>query len=143
MSNPYTCADFNGCYTGSPLGDTCASNVPLAQNCDEKRYRLSKAIGYNAVNGYGYANLSTFKIVFSAIDVGAGLPDKEYLFGSTIGSTLEQEVTFTNEVIGLYFLNNNSPDIEGIFFLTEDGGVSRIGEDQASTHGLADYFMLS
>ena len=49
---------------------------------------------------------------------------------------------FTSEVIGLYFVPNYSPDIEGIFFLTADGGVSRIGEDEAASPTPSDYQML-
>ena len=86
ISSPFTCADVNGCYTGSPIGDTCLTNIPLEQSCDEKRYRLSSAVGYNAPNALGPPNFSAFKLVFSAIDTTAGLPDKEYQFGSTIGS---------------------------------------------------------
>ena len=75
---------------GSPLGDdatNCPSNEPLQWSSDEKRYRLSRAIGYNFFNQNGVdKNFGAFRVIFSAIDPGLGLPDKEYMFGSDIGA---------------------------------------------------------
>ena len=65
-----------------------------------------------------------------------------YLFGSESGSLEEQDFTFDSEVIGIYMIYNLSPDIEGIFFLTENGGEYRIGVDQTAP-GTIPYTMLT
>ena len=62
-------------------------------------------------------------MIFSAIDPTSGYPDKEYLFGSMIGSISDDDISFAQEVIGIYILTNKSPDFEGIFFLLEDQSI--------------------
>ena len=122
-----TCGDFSGCFTGSPLGDTCATNIPQEYHLDEKHFRLSRAIGYNSLNYDGYPNLSAFKFIFSPTDPSSGYPDKEYLFGSINAGDAIDDISFTQEVIGIYLIPNLSPDFEGICFLLEDGSIVRIG----------------
>ena len=39
-------------------------------------------------------------------------------------------MTFTSEVVGVYFVLNSTPDIEGIIFLDEAGDEYRIGRDE-------------
>ena len=53
----------------------------MQYNVDEKRYRLSKAIAYDAYYTSGWMNFCGLKLVFSSTDQAPGRPDKEYLFG--------------------------------------------------------------
>ena len=98
-----TCGDFSGCYTGSPLGNSCLTNVALEQYSNEKHYWLSRAYGYNRLNGSG-CNFSGFKVIFSPTDLTSGNPDKEYLLGSTAGSVVTDDISFDKEVVGFYIL---------------------------------------
>ena len=52
-------------------------------------------------------------------------------------------VDLEQEVIGIYFIPNGTPDFEGISFLLEDGTYKRIGEDMIYTPSRSDHTILS
>lgn len=80
-------------------------------------------------------------MIFS--DTISGLPDKVISFGPFDNEYSRNTVDFNQEVIGIYFIPNLTPDFEGISFLLEDGSYLRIGEDEPYTPSLADHSMLS
>ena len=74
------------------------------------------------------SNWSGFKFIFAPTDPSSGNANKEYLFGSTVGSVSMDDISFGQEVVGIYLLPNGSPDFEGLFFLLQDKTtILRIG----------------
>ena len=55
---------------------------------------------------------------------------------------MRETIHITQEIIGVYFIPNYSPDYEGISFYLEDGSFARIGMDESYTPNLSDYIML-
>ena len=81
-------------------------------------------------------------MVFSPTITGSELSDKIYSFGEFDNEDSRDVVNFTQEVLGLYFIVNPSPDYEGISFYLEDGTFERIGLDQAYTPDPAHFTIL-
>lgn len=68
-------------------------------------------------------------VTFSALDPASGLPDRLYSFGTLYGEDVSkrESVTISQEIIGVYFIPNVSPDYEGISFLLADETFLRFG----------------
>ena len=78
---------MSGCFTGTtdPL---CPHSNAQEIKVDEKGYSLTSIVGYVYVPViFRVKTLTAIKMVFSYFDPTAGLPDKEYQLGSTVGST--------------------------------------------------------
>ena len=84
-------------------------------------------------------------MTFSALDSTAGAPDKILSFGSldNENASKRDQVTFTQEVVGVLGLNDDTPEYEGIFFLLEDGTIERIGRDEAHNPVPSEFTMLT
>ena len=69
--------------------------------------------------------------IFSPLDSASGLPDKILTFGTLDGEVLSkrESIIITQEILGVYFIPNSSPDYEGISFYLEDGSFVRAGLD--------------
>ena len=61
-------------------------------------------------------------LTFSPVDPASALPDKVYSFGTLEYEdvALREDISITQEIIGVYLLPNATPDFEGVFFLFED-----------------------
>ena len=83
-------------------------------------------------------------ITFSPLDSASGQPDKMYSFGQLDEEdySLRETITIAQEILGVYFIPNNTPDYEGIYFYLEDGSFVRVGMDQIYTPNLSDFTML-
>lgn len=112
---------------------------------DEKHYRLSRATGYNNDLYNDTGQFEAFTLTFSALDSTAGAPDKIFSFGSLDdeAASLRDEVTFTQEVIGVFGLNDYTPEYEGLFFMLEDGSIKRIGRDKDHNPVPSEFTMLT
>ena len=83
------------------------------------------------------------KFTFSPLDQTSGLPDKIYSFGPLDEEVYSkrESITITQEILGVYFIPNVTPDYEGISFYLEDGSFKRIGMDQSYTPDLSDFYI--
>ena len=70
-------------------------------------------------------------ITFSPVDPTSGQPDKVYSFGQLDEEvfSLRETITIAQEILGVYFIPNLTPDFEGIYFYLEDGSFMRVGLD--------------
>ena len=78
---------MSGCFTGTtdPL---CPHSNAQEIKVDEKGYSLTSVVGYVYTSIlFIYEYLTAIKMVLSYFDPTAGLPDKEYQLGSTVGFT--------------------------------------------------------
>ena len=56
---------------------------------------------------------------------------------------MTDDISFSQEVVGIYLLPNVTPDFEGLFFLLEDGSILRIGQDKVYTPVVNEFTMLN
>ena len=68
---------------------------------------------------------------FSPLASASGLPDKIYSYGELDGEnqSKRESITITQEILGVYFIPNKTPDYEGISFYLQDGSFERVGLD--------------
>ena len=81
---------------------------------------------------------------FSPLDSASGLPDKMHSYGELDGEepSKRESIAITQEILGVYFIPNRTPDYEGISFYLEDGSFERVGLDQSYSPNLSDFVML-
>ena len=84
-----------------------------------------------------------FTVTFS--DTVTSLPDKIYSFGELDGVDLSftETVTITQEIVGAYFIPNDTPDFEGISLQLEDGSFVRFGMDESYSPSISDFVVFT
>ena len=112
---------MSGCFTGTtdPL---CPHSNAQEIKVDEKGYSLTSAVGYT----YGSVLFNTrtliaIKMVFSYFDPAAGLPDKEYQLGSTVGFSDTYTRNFAQEVVAFKIDIEDGPALTRLWFEDDNG----------------------